>query len=344
MQIHKQESRSSQRGATSWQRPFIVMMFLSSVILFSNCRTTRQVSQNATQPSPTPSPASTFDGQRAFEHVRKQVEFGPRPAGSAELAKAKDYIAGQLHSFGVNVSTDEFAPQTPIGVRKMVNITGEIPGESSEVIIISSHYDTKLYKEFTFVGANDGGSSTGALLELARVIAASGKKPRFTYRFVFFDGEEAFCEGWDECKNNGEPDHTYGSRRYVSQLKQANELKKVRALILLDMVGYKELIFGRDKALSAPWLLDIIWGTAREMGFAKNFAPFDEGVGSDDHEPFVLEKIPSADIIQISTYPFWHKPGDTLDKISPESLKIVGDVVLLSLPRIEQRLSESNGG
>lgn len=339
MPIHSRTSHASYLCATSWSKFCLALLILASANFLSSCRDTPQVNQNGTpQPSPSATPGLSFDGQRAFEHVRKQVEFGPRPAGSAELGKTREYLVGQLRSFGLNVTTDEFSPQTPLGLRKMANITAEIPGESSDVIIISSHYDTKLYKEFSFVGANDAGSSTGAVLELARVLSASGKKPRFTYWLVLFDGEEAFCEGWDECKVNGEPDNTYGSRHFVAQLTQKNQKDRVRALILLDMVGYKELEFGRELDLSTPWLIDAIWNTARELGYGQKFLDRNEGCGADDHEPFLKAGIESVDIIQLGTYPYWHTPGDTLDKISPESLKIVGDVVASSLPRIEQRL------
>lgn len=338
------KTESSGGIVTNSHRLCLALLFLASTLLSSGCRNPTQVNQNGAQPSPSPTPVSAFDGQRAFEHVRKQVEFGPRPAGSTELAKTKDYIVGQLHSFGLTVTTDEFSPQTPFGIRKMVNVTAELPGESGDVIIISSHYDTKLYKDFSFVGANDAGSSTGALLELARILAASGKKPRFTYWFVFFDGEEAFCEEWDECKNNGEPDNTYGSRRFVAQLIEKKEKERVRAMILLDMVGYKELVFGRELDLSTKWLIDVVWGAAQDLGYGQKFLQRDEGCGSDDHEPFLKAGIESVDIIQLSTYPHWHTKEDTLDKISPESLKIVGDVVMFSLPRIEQRLAGKSGG
>lgn len=343
MRIQFRKTDSSGTTFANFHCHLFVLLLFASTLLFSGCRDTPRVNQNGTQPSPSPTPVSSFDGQRAFEHVRKQVEFGPRPAGSAELAKTKDYIVGELRSYGLNVSTDEFSPLTPIGVRKMVNVSAELPGESGDVIIISSHYDTKLYKEFTFVGANDAGSSTGAVLELARILSAIGKKPRFTYWFVFFDGEEAFCELWDECKVKGEPDNTYGSRRFVAQLKEKNEVARVRAMILLDMVGYKQLAFGREELLSTKWLVDVIWGTAQDLGFGQKFLQRDEGCGSDDHEPFLRAGIDAVDIIQLGTYPHWHEKEDTLDKISPESLKIVGDVVMASLPRIEQRLSGKSG-
>jgi Zn-dependent M28 family amino/carboxypeptidase len=283
-----------------------------------------------------------FDGERAFEHVRKQVEMGPRPAGSAELARTRDYIVNELKSHGLNVTLDEFTATTPAGAKKFVNVTAEIPGESSDVILLASHYDTKPIKEFRFVGANDGGSSTGALLEMARVLAANQQKPRFTYWLVFFDGEEAFCFDWEECRNPQGPDNTYGSRQYVAQLREKNELQRVRAVILMDMIGYKELRIGRDVEMSTPWLVDVIWRTARSLGHEAQFVDAVEGVGGDDHEPFLRAGVESVDIIQLNTYPHWHTAEDTLDKISARSLKIVGDVVLNSLPRIEQRL-ESKG-
>lgn len=325
-------------------------LLLAVALFFPSCsgnKTNSNTGANVT-PSATPTPTSpqtkfSIDGDRAFEHVRKLVEIGPRPAGSPELAKARDYIVNELKSYGLNVTLDEFTPKTPVGERRMVNIIAELPGESSDVIILSSHYDTKLFKEFRFVGANDGGSSTGTLLEMARVLAQSGQKRPFTYWFVFFDGEEAFCKEWEDCKNPDGPDNTYGSRHMVKQLKEKNDLKRVRAMILLDMMGYKNLRLGRDEEMSTPWLIDEVWQTARDMGYSKQFVDEEEGVGGDDHEPFLKEGIQSLDIIQLSTYgvtdsEYWHTPEDTLDKISPQSLKIVGDVVLNSLPRIEQRL------
>ena len=303
---------------------------------------------DATSTNSSPSTARTtsdFDGERAFEHVRKQVEFGPRPPGSAELEKTRGYIIDQLKSYGLNVTTDEFHPITPVGDRKMVNVTAELPGESTDVIIISSHYDTKLATEFKFVGAVDGGSSTGELLEIARVMAASKTRPKLTYWFVFFDGEEALCFDWDECKNPDPtnpsaklPDNTYGSRRYVAQLTEKNELKRVRAMILFDMMGYKNLELGRD-TMSKIWLIDEVWQTAKRLGHGSVFVDRREGVGGDDHEPFVRAGIDSLDIIQLSNYPYWHTKEDTLDKVSAKSLKIVGDVVLNSLPKIEERLA-----
>ncbi len=336
------------RVLRSSQLIFVFFLLLLTASGFTACRDNAEHNNTntAARPDATPIASSVtvdplshpaFDGERAFEHVRKMVDFGPRPAGSAELARTRGYLMGELQAAGLKVTTDEFAQKTPVGERQMVNVTAELAGESPQVIIVSSHYDTKPFKDFRFVGANDAGSSTGALIEIARSVAASGRKPRFTYHFVFFDGEEAFCRGWDECGKAGAPDNTYGSRRYVAQLAARGETKNVRAMILLDMIGYTNLAIPRE-SLSTPWLVDIIWQTARDLGYSAQFPNTKEQV-EDDHIAFLQAEIPVADIIQLSGYPFWHTSGDTLDKISSRSLQVVGETVVASLPRIEQHLS-----
>ena len=279
---------------------------------------------------------TAFNGERAMDHVRKQIEFGPRPPDTPQLLKTRAYISDQLKSYGLNVSVDEFNAVTPQGEKKMANIIGEIPGETKTLILITSHYDTKFYKDMYFVGANDPASSVATLLEIGRVLGGAKEKPKATYRLVFFDGEEAFCEGWDECGKENSPDNTYGSRHYVSQLRARNELENTYAMILLDMMGYRDLELGRDPT-SIRWLQDIIWETGRELGYGKVFVERQEGVGGDDHEPFLQAGVDAVDLIQLSSYPHWHKADDTIDKVSPQSMKIVGDTVLASLPKIVER-------
>jgi len=279
---------------------------------------------------------TAFNGERAMDHVRKQIEFGPRPPDTPPLLKTRAYISDQLKSYGLNVSVDEFNAVTPQGEKKMANIIGEIPGETKTLILITSHYDTKFYKDMYFVGANDPASSVATLLEIGRVLGAAKEKPKATYRLVFFDGEEAFCEGWDDCGKENSPDNTYGSRHYVSQLRARNELENTYAMILLDMMGYRDLELGRDPT-SIRWLQDIIWETGRELGYGKVFVERQEGVGGDDHEPFLQAGVDAVDLIQLSSYPHWHKADDTIDKVSPQSMKIVGDTVLASLPKIVER-------
>ena len=282
---------------------------------------------------------TAFNGERAMDHVRKQIDFGPRPPDTPQLANTRAYITDELKSYGLNVYLDEFKAATPNGEKKMANIVAEIPGETKMVILITSHYDTKYYKDMQFLGANDPASSVATLLEIGRVLGSQKEKPKVTYRLVFFDGEEAFCEGWDECGSEGHPDNTYGSRHYVSQLTARKEVENTGAMILLDMMGYKNLELGRDPS-STRWLQDIIWQTGRELGYGKVFVDREEGVGGDDHESFIRAGVDAVDVIQLSSYPYWHKADDTVDKVSAQSMKIVGDTVLASLPRIAERVTK----
>ena len=325
----------------------LVSFLLAALVLLTACPKNEDRPTNsrikAASPSPTPAaivPAAVaFNGERAMDHVRKQIEVGPRISGSAELEKTRAYIIGLLTSHGLKIRSDEFTASTPIGEKKMMNITAELPGASQDVIIIASHYETKYFKDMLFVGANDPASSVATLLEIARVLATGQFKPKMTYWFVFFDGEEAFCGDWDECSKPGAPDNTYGSRYYVSQLRKQNELERVRAMILLDLMGYKNLELGRD-TLSTRWLQDIIWNTGRELGHKKIFVDRDEGVGGDDHEPFLQAGVDAVDMIQLNGYPHWHRADDTIDKVSARSMKIVGETVLASLPKIEEYLQK----
>jgi glutaminyl-peptide cyclotransferase len=284
---------------------------------------------------------AAFNGERAMDHVKKQIEFGPRPPDSQQLAKTRAYITNELKSYGFTVSLDEFTAKTPQGEKKMANIVAELPGETKTLILLASHYETKFYKDMQFVGANDPATSVATLLELGRVLGSRKEKSKVTYRLVFFDGEEAFCENWSDCGDAENPDNTYGSRHYVSQLRARNELANTRALILLDMVGYKKLELGRD-TMSTRWLQDLIWQTGRELGHDKIFVDREEGIGGDDHEPFLKAGVDAVDIIQLNSYPHWHRADDTIDKVSAQSMKIVGETVLASLPKIVDHVIKSS--
>lgn len=314
----------------------VLIPFLFAACPKDNVPVKPRVGVSTAKPAPTkpiPTVASVFSADRAMQHVRQQLDIGPRPPDTVALEKTRNYIISELKSYGLRVSTDEFTAKTPLGDKRMANIVGDIPGETKDAVAIASHYDTKFYDDMRFVGANDPAASVATLLEIARVLGNSKEKPKLTYRVVFFDGEEALCEGWDECSKPEAPDNTYGSRRYVSQLQVQGEVKSTRALILLDMMGYTKLELGRDPS-STRWLQDIIWQAGRELGHSKIFVDRQEGVGGDDHEPFLGAGIPAVDMIQLSSYPYWHKADDDFDKISAESMKIVGDTVLASLPRI----------
>lgn len=272
-----------------------------------------------------------------MEHVKKQVGFGPRPAGSEAIENTRAYLRQQLESYGLKIKLDEFTTQTPRGRVIFKNLIAELPGETNDIILLSSHYDTKAYKNFVFLGANDGGSSTGALLEIARVMTAEKRKSKFSYQFVFFDGEEAFCSEWSECLNG--KDNTYGSRHMVERLKQEGQLSRIKAMILLDMIGDQDLTLAQCEE-SSQWLVKTIWETAREAGHAKQFLSRTQSM-TDDHEPFLQAGVSAIDIIDFEygkgdrDNRYWHTKDDTIDKLSPDSLKVVGDVVLLSLPKIE---------
>jgi Zn-dependent M28 family amino/carboxypeptidase len=270
---------------------------------------------------------TAFDSSKAWEHLRQQVAIGPRPSGSAGNLKNREYITKTLAAIGLKTVEQAWEAMTPLGPVKMVNLIATIPGRRPERIILASHFDTKLFREFRFVGASDGASSTATLLELARVLKARPQLP-FTIELLFLDGEEATGEWRD-------PDHTYGSRHYVEVARQTGTLKSLKAMILLDMVGDRQLNIRREST-STPWLTDIIWNTARRLGHQASFISESMAV-EDDHMHFLKAGIPSVDIIDLD-YPAWHTAQDTLDAVSARSLQIVGDVVVAALPEIEQRL------
>ena len=209
----------------------------------------------------------------------------------------------------------------------MANIVGTIRGARPERIALGSHYDTKLAPNFRFVGADDGASSTAALIELGR--ALSTRANPFTIELLFFDGEEAINWDWQGY------DNTYGSRHYVEQAQSDGSLNGLKALILLDMVGDRDLRFHRDTN-STEWMTEAIWTAAEQLGHAAHF-PREDFAIDDDHTAFLGAGIPAVDIIDLD-YPPWHSARDDLQAVSQQSLQIVGDVVLAALPRIEKRL------
>jgi hypothetical protein len=268
-----------------------------------------------------------FDGARAFADLRAMVEIGPRPAGSPAIEKTRDYIRKQLAAAGLKVEDQAFDAVTPLGTVHMVNLRATLPGTArgGGRIVIGGHYDTKLVKEFPFVGASDAASSAAFLLEVAR--ALKGRTSPLPIELLFLDGEEAVVE-W-----RGQ-DHTYGSRHYVEQLKKTGTAKEVRAFILVDMIGDRDLGLRREQN-STPWLTDAVWSAAKRLNrpeFLDESTPIE-----DDHLEFLEAGIPSVDLIDLD-YSAWHTAGDTLDRVSARSLQVVGDVLLAALPAIEQRL------
>jgi glutaminyl-peptide cyclotransferase len=276
-------------------------------------------------------PAPVFDGTRAFQHLTDVVAIGPRPAGSPGARKTREYITSRLAALGLATVEQAFDAQTPKGVVRMVNLRATIPGKGQGRLIIAGHYDTKDIKEFPFVGASDGGSSTAFLIELAR--ALKGRENAMPIELLFLDGEEAVRPDWEG------DDNTYGSRHYVAVAKEAGALKDIRAMLLVDMIGDADLQIKRESN-STPWLTDIIWAAARRLKrpeFVDQSTPI-----SDDHLPFLAAGVPSVDIIDLD-YPAWHTAGDTLDKVSAQSLQVVGDVLLEALAEIEARSQKVEG-
>jgi len=159
-----------------------------------------------------------FDGARAYKHVEQLVAIGPHPAGSDGIRRAQAYIIGQLKSFGCPVEEQDFHASTPIGDVAMKNILVKIPSANPNLILYASHYDTKRIDQF--VGADDGGSSTGVLLELGRILCA--RKNAQTIWLAFLDGEEAFNFQW------ADPDNTYGSRELAASLALSGTLRHVK--------------------------------------------------------------------------------------------------------------------
>jgi Zn-dependent M28 family amino/carboxypeptidase len=279
-------------------------------------------------PAPPAESTGGFDGSRAYKHVEQLVAIGPHSAGSEGIRRAQDYIAGQLKSFGCPVEQQPFHASTPVGDVAMENIVAKVPSANPNIIIFASHYDTK--RMDNFVGADDGGSSTGVLLELARLVCA--RKNEANIWLVFFDGEEAFRPQW------ADPDHTYGSKELAARLALSGELHRVKAMVLVDMVGPTNPIFRRESN-STPWLTDLIWTTAAGLGYGKIFIN-DSVAIEDDHISFLQRDIPSTDIIDFESpvLEYWHTPQDTLDKIDPRTLAITGHVLIASLPELEKKI------
>jgi glutaminyl-peptide cyclotransferase len=274
--------------------------------------------------------AARFSGIRAFDDLRDIVAFGPRPPGSDALAECRHWMVRQLLQDGCQVDQDAFVASTPNGNITMTNIIAKIPGASPDVIMIAGHYDTKLFQDFRFVGANDGGSSAALLMEMARILGRRAHK--YTYWLVFFDGEEAIRE--DMTSTDG----TYGSRHLEQELAGNGNLSRVQAMILVDMIGDKDLDIRRDDN-STRWLNTLLFKTADELGYSRYFLKDQSwgGVG-DDHIPFIQAGVSAVDIIDFDYGPnnsYWHTAKDTIDKCSPQSLQIVGNVVTAMLAKLD---------
>jgi Zn-dependent M28 family amino/carboxypeptidase len=275
-----------------------------------------------------------FDGARAYEHVRHLVEIGPRPPASDGIHRAQAYIIGQLKSYGCPVEEHDFHAPTALGDLAMKNVVVKLPGTSSGIILYTTHYDTVRIPNF--VGADDGGSGTGTMLELARLFCA--RKNSLNVWIVFFDGEET-QNNWTDAASVQWSDNnaTFGSREMAAQMALSGDLKRVKAMILADMIGPANVKITRDTG-STPWLTNFIWDTAAQLGYQNTFVSENDTVGGDDHFSFIRRGVAGCDLIDFSVRDtYWHTSQDTLDKVDPRSLAIVGEVLAATLPRFEKK-------
>ena len=263
-----------------------------------------------------------FSGQRAFDHVSKLVAFGPRPSGSPELEQSRQYIEAQLRASGWTVERQRFTDPTPHGNIEFVNLIARPadarPGDARA--IVCTHYDTKWFAEARF----DGGSGTGALIELARVLAQDKNFAR-RFELVFFDGEEAITRFEVQ---TAPYDGLYGSRHYAHALVGTHRAGQFKLAILWDMIGDRDL----DITLppnSPSNLVQGIFAASEALGTRRNFGYFNGDI-LDDHYYFKDLRIPALDMIDFD-FAAWHTPADTLDKVSAESLQTVGQATLYSL-------------
>jgi len=269
-------------------------------------------------------PALKLDGKRAMKYLRDLVAFGRRAPGSPGQKKQQAYLRAALKND--QFEEDTFSDNTPAGKMQFTNFIAKFPGTTDQIIVLASHYDTAYpFKEL--VGANDGGSSTATLLAIAD--ALRGKKLTGpSVWLVFFDGEEAI-EEWTAT------DSLYGSRHLAAKWGQDGTLRKVRAFLLLDMIGDRDLNIDRESN-STAWLSDMIGESAKSLNHSAHF--FARTISTlDDHTPFLKAGVAAVDLIDFDYgygNAFWHTKDDTIDKVSAESMQIVGDVVLETVRRL----------
>jgi Zn-dependent M28 family amino/carboxypeptidase len=276
-------------------------------------------------------PPASINSARAMQYVKEIVAFGPRPIGSANHKKVEDYIYSHLK--GDLVEDDLFTADTPEGKFPVRNIVAKFPGTRDGIIVIAGHYDTNYPLRNTgYVGANDGGSSAAILLESANQLRGK-KRDGYSVWLVWTDGEEFVGKQWTDT------DSLYGTRHLAETWQKDATLKKIKAFLLADMIGDADLNIDRDTN-STPWLEDLVLQAATRLGYQSHFFARTIGVGGDDHFPFIQRGVPSADLIDFDYgygNVFWHTPQDTVDKLSPKSLEIVGSVILETVRLLDQR-------
>jgi glutaminyl-peptide cyclotransferase len=286
----------------------------SAILFFSGCEKTLQ-----------------FDGEKAFSETEALVKIVPRNAGSGGARRAAVHLESRLKAFGLKTAMDTFSEETPSGKMFFNNVLGHLPGKTNRLIVLASHFDTKSGIAPDFQGANDSGSSSGVLMELARVLAEHAPF-KTGFLVAFLDGEECRTE-------YGPHDGLHGSRRLAQRIFDADDAKRVEAVIVLDMVGDNDLKISVPRN-SHRGLVKELFAAAHETGVRSQFSL---GTGSvlDDHVPFQIAGMPAVDIIdfEYGSAPglndYWHTPEDTLDKLSVQSLQTVGAVILRMVENLQ---------
>jgi glutaminyl-peptide cyclotransferase len=278
----------------------------------------------AVAPTPAPvgqlGPAMHVDPAKAWQYTKEIVAIGPRWDGSPGQQKMGEYIHSRLKND--DVEEDRFVADTPEGKFNMRNIVAKFPGTKDGIIVIGSHIDTNYpLRHTSFVGANDGACTTALLLAIADQLR--GKKLEgYSVWLAFLDGEEAI-KSWSNT------DSLYGSRHLAQKWQQDGTSKKIKAFILADMIGDADLDILRDLN-STPWLQDVVYQAATHLGYQSYFFEESNAI-EDDHLPFSRIGVPVVDVIDYNYGyhgAYHHTTEDTLDKLSPKSLQIAGDVIL----------------
>jgi len=274
-------------------------------------------------------PAPTIDAARALQYTKEVVALGPRPIGSAGHKKLEQYILGHLK--GDQVEDDAFTAETVEGKFPVRNILAKFPGNKDGIIVIAGHYDTVYpLRKTAFVGANDGGSSTAILLEIANQLRGKRRDGSSVW-LVWTDAEEAVRE-WSDT------DSLYGTRHLATKWQQDGTIRKIKAFLLADMIGDADLNIERETN-STPWLEDLVYDAATRLGYQSHFFARTLDI-QDDHLPFVKLGVPCADIVDLDYgygNVFHHSVQDTMDKLSPKSMQIAGDVILQTAWMVDAR-------
>ena len=294
-------------------RKFLLLVVFAAGSIISGCQSANP-------------PVQTFDGERAFQDAATQVGFGSRSPGTPGHEEIRQWLADELAEAGWEVVVQQAVYQDfPI-----YNLVAERPGgtdqDVNKWVILGAHYDTRFVsdrdpdpakRDTPMIGANDGASGVAVLTELARVL------PDFEnirVSLVFFDAEDnGDLPGWD---------WIIGSSLFVEQLTSQPD-----AVVIVDMIGDVDQQIYRERT-SDPALTNEIWSIAEELG-KSTFIDEAKYAIIDDHTPFLNAGIPAVDIIDFD-YPYWHTTEDTLDKVSPQSLANVGEVLLEWLIRLDQ--------